>query len=147
MVASSAQDKVPNVEQALADERGSMEAVTEDDEISKISLSACPSLEPRDVTEFSREITAYQPPFVMTSMFAFRKLILTISEQLTHEDVVNCAFIENVPPEEASSTLCLMGYLIEVGAFSHSNVEPLKILMQSINRYDLAHLVKTEYGE
>lgn len=70
---------------------------------------------------------------------AFRRLITTISEQLQPEEVAKCAFIGKVPRERSSTALDTLVYLLQVGTFSHSNVEPLIKLLQDISRHDLVN--------
>ena len=39
--------------------------------------------------------------------------------------------------DRSSTALGTLGYLMQVGQFSHSNVEPLAKLLRDINRHDL----------
>ena len=70
---------------------------------------------------------------------AFRKLLTTLSEHLQPEEVGKCSFLWKVPRERSSTALETLEYLLQVGAFSHSNVEPLVKLLKDIGRHDLVN--------
>ena len=70
---------------------------------------------------------------------AFRKLITDISEHLRPEDVTKCTFIRGLPKDRSLSALDTLSYLMQVGTFSHKNVEPLVDLLKDVKRHDLVH--------
>ena len=74
---------------------------------------------------------------------AFRKLITTISEHLLPNEVQKCAFMRQVPRERSATALETLEYLLQNGAFSHSNVEPLVDLLRDIKRHDLNELIES----
>ena len=83
--------------------------------------------------------SAFQPLSTGRRKAAFRKLITEISEHLLAGEVTKCSFIHNLPKERSSSALDTLEYLLQNGAFSHSNVEPLVKLLKDINRHDLVN--------
>ena len=80
-----------------------------------------------------------------TRQSAFRKLISEISDRLQPDEVDKCWFLRNVPRDRASTALGTLGYLLQVGKFSHSNVEPLAKLLRDINRHDLVEDMVESY--
>ena len=76
---------------------------------------------------------------------AFRKLITDISEHLRPDDVTKCTFIRGLPKDRSLSALDTLSYLMQVGAFSHENVEPLVNLLKDVKRHDLIHDLVSPY--
>ena len=67
----------------------------------------------------------------------FRKLISEVSEHLRPDEVAKCSFIHRLPPDKNLSALETLSYLMQTGAFSHSNVDPLVKLLKDVKRHDL----------
>ena len=82
---------------------------------------------------------------------AFRKLLSRISQHLGEDDVKKCAFIQSIPKDRRTSALGILEYLMQSGAFSHANTEPLIQLLKDIDRHelvsDLVEPYMKEYSE
>lgn len=77
----------------------------------------------------------------------FRKLITTISECLTPDDLAACCFLQELPKDRTFTALEALDCLMQRDFFSHSNVKPLIGLMRDIKRKDLVSLVNSYEGE
>ena len=77
------------------------------------------------------------PAFPERRQSAFRKLITKLSEHLQPEDVKKCAFIRTLPKDRTPTALGTLEYLMQVGEFSYTNVEPLIDLLKDVDRHDL----------
>lgn len=78
---------------------------------------------------------------------AFRKLISDVSEHLLPEEVKKCSFLRGLPQDGTQTALDTLSYLIKIGKFSHSNVEPLVSLLKDVNRHDLVSTLVEPYKE
>ena len=78
---------------------------------------------------------------------AFRKLLSDISAHLRPEEVSRIVFIHKLPAERTPMALDTLRYLMEIGAFSHANVNPLVDLLKNVNRHDLVSDLVDPYTE
>lgn len=86
-----------------------------------------------------------QPLQLSDHLETFRKLISDLSEHLRPEEVERCSFLRGLPPDRTQTALDTLSYLMKIGEFSHTNVEPLVSLLKDVKRHDLVNTLVEPY--
>ena len=78
--------------------------------------------------------------------YAFRKLLVTVSEKLTESEAGQIEFLRELPKSTTRREgLDVLAELRKRGEFSSKKVQPLIDLLQEIKRHDIAEYVRDSY--
>ena len=79
--------------------------------------------------------------------YAFRKLLVTVSEKLTESEARQIEFLRELPKSTTRMRegLDVLAELRKRGEFSSKKVQPLIDLLQEIKRHDIAEYVRDSY--
>ena len=72
---------------------------------------------------------------------------MDLAEQLRPEDIKKCSFLYQIPDDSATTGLDALGYLMNKGTFSHSNIDALEKVLEDIDRCELVSDFVGKYRE
>ena len=75
----------------------------------------------------------------------FRVMLNKVADKLDEDNVFSLAFIHELPKDKQRQPLSCFEHLQKIGIFSWKDTDPLKKLLQDINRYDLVTTLVEEY--